>query len=393
DGAGIDRVLEVTSTGSLELYDVTVRNGHARPYPFHAGAGGGIRSSGPLTLVRSWVTANHAQHEGGGISAFTMKARDSTVSGNTTDMSGGGIAGIQMDLENVTVSGNQAGTEGGGILLYLYDASLRQVTVTGNAATLGGGIAVDSDDCAGSFCDSFLELVRTVIAGNTAGNTSGSSASADCLALPPHAGSYNLFGVGDECSPLPDDLSGNALQPLDPGLTLLRDQGGPAPTHVPLPGSRLVDFSPACPGTDQRGKPRPADGDLDGSVRCDVGAVEFQPACQPDESTLCLGAGDRFRVTVRWTAQDTSAPGMAVPLASFAGSFWFFDAANLELTVKVLDGCGTNGRFWVFLSGLTDVGVEVLVEDMLTSEYWTHTHAAGTPLQPRLDTNALESCP
>ena len=58
----------------------------------------------------------------------------------------------------------------------------------------------------------------------------------------------------------------------------------------------------------------------------------------------------------------------------------------------MLDGCGLNDRFWVFLTGLTDVGVEVEVRDTATGRIWTHTHAAGTPLQPRLDTNALESC-
>lgn len=59
------------------------------------------------------------------------------------------------------------------------------------------------------------------------------------------------------------------------------------------------------------------------------------------------------------------------------------------MMVKVLNGCGVNGRFWVFLSGLTDVGVEVTVEDTATGQTWAHHHAAGTPLQPRLDTEAL----
>ena len=85
----------------------------------------------------------------------------------------------------------------------------------------------------------------------------------------------------------------------------------------------------------------------------------------------------------------SSGPARAVPLAAHTGSFWFFHPANVELTVKVLDGCGLNGRWWVFLSGLTDVGVEVEVEDTATGETWTHTHAAGSPLQPRFDTEAL----
>jgi hypothetical protein len=124
-------------------------------------------------------------------------------------------------------------------------------------------------------------------------------------------------------------------------------------------------------------------------ARCDAGAVERLPACQPDGITLCLGTGDRFRVTARWTVRPVNAPARTVPLTLDTGAFWFFDPANLELTVKVVDGCGTNDRFWVFLSGLTDVGVDVTVEDTATGSTWTHSHAAGTPLQPRLDTNAF----
>jgi hypothetical protein len=30
------------------------------------------------------------------------------------------------------------------------------------------------------------------------------------------------------------------------------------------------------------------------------------------------------------------------------GAFWFFAAANVELIVKVLDGCALNGAHWVF---------------------------------------------
>ncbi|HYN21561.1 MAG TPA: hypothetical protein VE078_11420 [Thermoanaerobaculia bacterium] len=85
--------------------------------------------------------------------------------------------------------------------------------------------------------------------------------------------------------------------------------------------------------------------------------------------------------------------GKALPLSLDTGAFWFFDPSNLELTVKVLNGCGVNGRYWVFLSGLTDVGVEVTMTDTRSGETWTHTHTGGTALQPRLDTNALEVCP
>jgi CSLREA domain-containing protein len=385
DGGGIDRVLEVRSTGSLELYGVTVRNGWARSTSIRVGVGGGIVGLGPLKLVGSQVTGNRSEDQGGGIFAYVLKIRDSTVYGNIADTSGGGIVAVAADLENVTVSGNQAGNQGGGVYLYLYQVSLRNVTITGNSASLGGGIAVILEDCVGHSCYDFFEMERTVIAGN-AGNTLP-----DCVNLPLHGGGFNLFGVGAGCNPGIDDQFGTLANPIDARLTPLGEHGGPTLTHALLPDSRAIDLAPAspCPDADQRGRLRPADGNLDGVAGCDAGAVEHLPSCQPDENALCLGEGGRFRATARWTVFPQSASARTVPLTLDTGAFWFFDPANLELTVKVVEGCGTNNRYWVFLSGLTDVGVQVTVEDTKTGNTWTHSHAAGTPLQARLDTNAF----
>ena len=389
DGGGLDRVLDVGVGGTLELHGVTVQGGWARPiaHPFFPGAGGGIRNLSSLVLVRSVVRSNRAEHDGGGIAShgLVLAVRESTVSGNVAGGSGGGIAAELSDLENVTLSGNRAGFSGGGFLAY-DDAALRNVTIAGNTADVGGGIA--RDQVCLVICPPPpipVVLQRTVIAGNVSlSGPGGGGPFADCADLLPSSGAFNVFGIGEGCNPRGADRFGTPAQPLDARLTPLGDHGGPTPTHALLPDSPAIDLAPgaSCPGADQRGRPRPADG-------CDAGAVERLPGCQPDEHTLCLGEGDRFRVTARWAAQGADGPGRAVPLAAFAGSFWFFDAANLEITVKVLDGCNLNGRFWVFLSGLTDVGVEVTVEDTATGDTWTHGHAAGTPLQPRLDTNAL----
>jgi len=378
DGSGTDRALDGAGPFALEVHGVTVRNGRA-----FASSGGGIRSAGPLTLVRSWVTANHSEKDGGGIFSGELEVRDSTVSGNFAGGSGGGLMAFGDDLENVTVSGNRAMLLGGGVILFETEPALRNVTITGNTSGLEGGGLVVQGSCDFA-CVIQLEMQRTVIAGNSAGRDASST---DCWSLPTHTGTHNLFGIGDGCAPSSGDLSGTLAQPLDPRLTPLGNHGGPTPTHVPLPDSPAVDFpSGSCPGTDQRGRPRPA------GAGCDAGSVERLPACQPDEHTLCLGAGDRFRVTARWTAQGKTEAGRAVPLRLDSGAFWFFDPANVELTIKVIDGCGLNNRFWVFLTGLTDVGVEVEVVDTATGRTWTHTHPAGTPLQPRLDTNALDSC-
>ena len=50
-------------------------------------------------------------------------------------------------------------------------------------------------------------------------------------------------------------------------------------------------------------------------------------------------------------------------LTDDSGYLWFFDADNIELIVKVLDGCGVNNRYWVFAGGLTNVEVDIIVTD------------------------------
>ncbi len=35
--------------------------------------------------------------------------------------------------------------------------------------------------------------------------------------------------------------------------------------------------------------------------------------------------------------------------------FWMFAPGNWEVLVKVLDGCASNGRYWILSAGATDV--------------------------------------
>ncbi len=72
---------------------------------------------------------------------------------------------------------------------------------------------------------------------------------------------------------------------------------------------------------------------------------------------------NRFSAQAVWGGQDPVGPGHSVLLSEEAGQFWFFDAANPEVTVKVLDGRGVHGHFWVFLGSLTNVGYRVTVTD------------------------------
>jgi hypothetical protein len=39
-----------------------------------------------------------------------------------------------------------------------------------------------------------------------------------------------------------------------------------------------------------------------------------------------------------------------VPLTADTGYFWFFASSNVEVVIKVLAGCGVNGRYWCLLA-------------------------------------------
>jgi ELWxxDGT repeat protein len=89
-------------------------------------------------------------------------------------------------------------------------------------------------------------------------------------------------------------------------------------------------------------------------------------ACQPSEFVLCLGGG-RFKVEADWRDFDgNTGRGRAVSLTADTGYFWFFDAANVEVILKVLDGRGVNGHHWVFYGALSNVRYVLTVTDTQT---------------------------
>jgi ELWxxDGT repeat protein len=99
--------------------------------------------------------------------------------------------------------------------------------------------------------------------------------------------------------------------------------------------------------------------------------------CQPGPLQLCLNGG-RFAVTAKWTDfQGNSGTGTAVALTGETGYFWFFAAANVETVLKVIDGRGLNGHFWVFYGALSDVQYTLTVTDTVAGTMQTYTNPAG----------------
>ena len=116
----------------------------------------------------------------------------------------------------------------------------------------------------------------------------------------------------------------------------------------------------------------------------------FEASAQACDDTLLCLRGERFRVSAGWQLDSgSSGVGVPRPITSDTGSFWFFDEDNLEVFVKVLDGCAVNGHFWVFATGLTDVGVDLQVRDSEGGQFWSLQNPVGQALKPRFDTEAF----
>ncbi len=117
------------------------------------------------------------------------------------------------------------------------------------------------------------------------------------------------------------------------------------------------------------------------------------PSVPATPDSLLLGNG-RFRIDVSWhTADGMSGAGTPAALTADTGTFWFFNSSNIELVVKVLDGCGLNSDYWVFAGGLTDVQTAITVTDTRTGQAKRYTNHQGTAFQPIQDTAAFATCP
>lgn len=116
--------------------------------------------------------------------------------------------------------------------------------------------------------------------------------------------------------------------------------------------------------------------------------------CVAGTETLCVGTGGRFRIRVRWQTAEAEGAGTATPIASApdSGLFYFFSPANLEMLVKVLDGCAVNRRFWVFYAATTDVGLTLTLVDTQTGKTRVYFNSRGQAAAPVQDVDAFDTC-
>jgi len=112
--------------------------------------------------------------------------------------------------------------------------------------------------------------------------------------------------------------------------------------------------------------------------------------CTSSGTAHCL-QGHRFRVTTEWrTGAGASGSGNVFPMTADTGAFTFFNPDNVEVVVKVLNACGVNNRYWVFMAGLTNVRVYVTVVDVDGGgNALTYTNPLNRDFVPTFDTNAF----
>ena len=301
---------------SVELIDCVV--GENSVSPGTSAQGGGIyyrdeTGGGLLKITGSIIRGNSATDDGGGIENYegNVEITRSTVRGNSSGDDGGGIENDNHAdggfltvcdcafLENTAVNGGAIDNDG--------IATLVNTTITGNTATGtdeqgwgSGGIRVSEDSKSGTsltltHCTLFGNLAQSDGASPEAGDignvsTKGArieiqnsivgSGYTDLTLSSGVPGSMRSRGsnIFEDDSGFNKTLESGAPADLvaDPALDLLCDNGLAGHAHLtPLAGSPAIDGGndSSGPSLDQLGQAR-IDGDNDGSVLPDIGAVE-----------------------------------------------------------------------------------------------------------------------
>lgn len=176
---------------------------------------------------------------------------------------------------------------------------------------------------------------------------------------------------------------------IDQNFYVCADQTGPVKQPAYSSASTDINSPPSVPlGTSTSFPNYSALG-----IRAKFTPLTTVGDCVPSATTLCLN-NDRFRVQATFrTAQGQVGNAQVVKLTDETGYFWFFNPNNVEVVTKVLNGCGTNNRYWVFAAGLTNVRVDMTVTDTETGATRTYINPLNTAFSPVQDTNAFATCP
>ena len=335
--------------------------------------------NGVVTITDTTISNNSATL-GGGIhnaSGASVTLLRSTLSGNAAGVDGGGILNIgTITLTNTTISGNTADRAGGGVNHATGTANIANCTITNNTCDFGAPLGFG--DGGGLLrLSGTLNLQNSIVAGNfdSVGNAGAGNIYPD-ISGAVTTSNNNVIGIGDGSTGVANGVNGNitglGLQPVNPGLDVLQDNGGSTQTHLLKVASVAIDngsndfvVTPrfgAAPIVDQRGPgfDRILDGTGDETATVDSGAVEFLskqpfftsvpvPAATEDVAyTYNITVGDEnleeiYTITAptlpSWLTLNVTGNGTAAitgtPTNEDIG--FPFDARNFEIVLQVED--------------------------------------------------------
>lgn len=326
-----------TTLTRLALFDSTVTRNSAT-------SGGGVFSGGigaKADIRRTRIGENVATSAGGGVCNTGMMTLEASTIDQNRARSGGGIDhfGASLSLTNVTISANVA-TDNGGGLHNRSNSVLANVTFWANTASgPEAGSSIFNDEAE-------LSIRNSIVA--------RSDMQANCFNSGGiiHSLGHNLENA-DTCGL---DATGDMVD-TDPLLGPLQDNGGSTPTHALLLGSPAIDKGDesSCPGTDQRGYPRPQ------GLACDIGAYEVGAMADLSVGLVRLGtgtvaAGERITCTAAVTNV-----GPAAPVAVSVKYTWSPTQAVVGVEAP---GCSVNLSGGVITCSHTGLGLgTVLVPD------------------------------
>ncbi|HKI17600.1 MAG TPA: dockerin type I repeat-containing protein, partial [Isosphaeraceae bacterium] len=307
------RVVTVDATAIATLADLTITGGTDSGF-----GGGGINTSGNLTLSGVAVVNNTASNTtfgvGGGIfSTGTLSLLDSTISGNSaTGLGGGGIlnSGTAM-IVDCTLADNTAvnGFYGGGAILNSGSMTIVSSTIADN--TINGGAQGSTPQGGGldQVASGTASLYDTIIASNS-DLTTGSPVASDIGGTVNSASAYSVIGTGGSGG-LINGVNHSLVGVVTPGLGALGYYGGLTQTLPLLFGSAAFDTGSATisgvtvPVFDQRGALRGPAG-LDAGTTIDIGSYEASSSAlvtSPVDNANLSG----LRAALAWANGSTNA--------------------------------------------------------------------------------------
>ncbi len=300
------------------------------------GSGGGAiyleeNSSNPTELPTQAITTStfsgdlSANNPGGAIDdqGGNLSLTRSTFAGNSASFDGGAFYDDNEDalaLTNDTFDGNQA-VDGGAVYLGESAASdapivLLNDTIAHNSAYEGGGI-YDPDNA--------NAIENTIVADNSGGFTPAGGGDCYYNSTTDNAGAADKGGNIDSDGTCFSNVAPNDHAGVNPDLGSLAFNGGPTETDALLAGSPAIGdaVGGSCPGSDQRGVPRPA--------ACDSGAFQTAPAAVTIAGSAPPAATIGGPITYTFTITNNgpaSATGVSVSDALPAGTSFFGSSSS-----------------------------------------------------------------